>query len=61
LKKVVVVVKFTNADVTLEGNDLKMIDSASAMVAFSGKMLVVKDGKEQIAVFNEWLYWKKLE
>jgi len=58
LKKVVVVTKET--EIKFEGNDLKMVDSSSGMT-WGGKTLIVNDGKKQLAVFNEWLYWKNLD
>jgi len=60
LKKVVVVIEGL-VEVRLEGKKLKMIDTSSDLGFIPSKILVVQDGKEQLAVFNEWLYWKKVE
>jgi len=60
LKKVVVVIEGL-VEVLFEGKDLKMIDSSSTVIGtMSGKILVVQNGNEQLAVFRDWLYWKKV-
>lgn len=66
MKKVVVVIRDTEVagglgSVEFKGKDLKMIDAASSLDFVPNKILIVKDGNEQLAVFNDWLYWKKVE
>ena len=41
---------------TFEGKNLKVFDATS----FNLKVLVVKDGEEELAVFRDWMYWKKI-
>ena len=42
-----------------EGKSLKVIDASE--IGLTSKMLIVKDGNEELAVFRDWMYWKKVE
>jgi len=58
LKKIVVVVN-KDKEVLIEGDNLKIIDKVSTSSQIG--LLVIMDGIVNIAVFQEWLYWKKIE
>jgi len=45
-------------DVTFEGENLEVLDTKG--VEGTSDVLVIKDGKEHIAVFNTWIYWRKI-
>ena len=44
---------------TFEGKDLKVMDTST--IGINSKILIIKDGDEDLAVFRDWMYWKKLE
>jgi len=58
MKKLRVVVSLKQQE-DFEGKDLKA-DQPIA-VSRSSNVLQIYDGEEEIAVFNYWRYWKKLE
>jgi len=48
-----------------KGKDLIVINklpeySAYGSGYYGSELLIVKDGKEELAVFKDWLYWKKI-
>lgn len=67
LKKVVVVIENTN--VFFDGKNLQVINKKMGTPViteqrseyFLLEILIVKDGDEEIGVFQRWDYWKKLE
>ena len=44
---------------TFEGKNLEVLDTST--VGVGAKLLIVRDGSENLAVFRDWMYWKKLE
>jgi hypothetical protein len=64
LKRVLVVVH--DEKEFFEGTNLEVInrpaqvDIASTRI-IGPELLIVKDGKQELAVFQEWAYWKKVE
>lgn len=59
LKKVVVVVNEDSKEF-FEAEDLRVINPGS-VANVQVPVLVIMDGKKDIAVFRKWHYWKKLE
>jgi len=39
----------------------KLPDLSYSGSYYGSELLIVKDGKEELAVFKDWLYWKKVE
>jgi len=39
----------------------KLPDVSYTGTYYGSELLIVKDGKEELAVFKDWLYWKKVE
>jgi len=59
LKKVVVE---CGEPVFFEGEDLKVINRGNTLSSMEkNNILVIMDGKEELGVFQTWLYWKKIE
>jgi len=56
MKKVVVVVE--NEKIVFQGEHLEVIDSGFDTSA--SKVLVIKESKNNIAVFNHWNYWREI-
>lgn len=59
MKKVVVKIPSNNNEIVFEGKDLHVMNRDNILVIIDGYN--VNDVKNEIAVFNEWTYWKKVE
>lgn len=57
MKDIVVVVEGKN--IPVKGQNLKVLDTSfiSGSGSVSGRLLVVKEGRDNIAVFQKWDYW----
>lgn len=61
MKKIVVVVK--GEKILFKGDNLTAIDSTGRFVEAVNqinKILIIKEGKENIAVFKHWNYWREV-